>query len=89
MRAVFQPIVDTSGGLIGFEALARWHSPVLGSVGPDKFVPIAERIGTIRPLTLAIAGKSFRMLAAAPDSVRIKLNLSVIDLASLEHLSRS
>ena len=31
--------------LIGFEALLRWHSPLLGHVPPGCFIPIAESLG--------------------------------------------
>lgn len=51
----FQPIVELSTGLIdGFEALARWTHPTLGRIGPDRFIPAAERTGLIRQLGLQL-----------------------------------
>ena len=48
---VYQPKVDArSGALVGFEALARWDRPGLGRVGPNEFIPAAERTGLIGPL---------------------------------------
>jgi diguanylate cyclase (GGDEF)-like protein len=48
---VYQPIVALPDGRwTGLETLVRWHSPVRGAVGPDVFVPIAERTGLIVPL---------------------------------------
>jgi len=45
---VYQPIVTVEGGdTTGFEALLRWNSPSLGPVGPNDFIPIAERSGEI------------------------------------------
>lgn len=39
----YQPQVSLkSGEIIGFEALIRWHSPVLGMVSPLSFIKIAE-----------------------------------------------
>ena len=34
----------------GWEALARWHDPVLGDVPPHEFVPVAEQLGLIGAL---------------------------------------
>jgi diguanylate cyclase len=48
---VFQPIVRLPDGKwTGLETLVRWHSPERGFVGPDTFIPIAERTGLIVPL---------------------------------------
>jgi diguanylate cyclase (GGDEF)-like protein len=39
----YHPLVHLDGGrIIGFEALARWHSPVLGRVMPNVFITVAE-----------------------------------------------
>lgn len=44
----FQPITRSeSGGVVGVEALIRWHHPVHGLVPPSTFVPLAESIGLI------------------------------------------
>ncbi|HUX90084.1 MAG TPA: EAL domain-containing protein [Gallionellaceae bacterium] len=43
----FQPQIDRNGKVIGAEALARWHNPVLGEVSPEQFIPIAEQTGLI------------------------------------------
>jgi diguanylate cyclase (GGDEF)-like protein len=48
----YQPKVRLADGVLtGFEALVRWAHPIHGPIGPDEFIPIAERTGTIRPLT--------------------------------------
>ena len=44
----YQPQVEfRNGNLVGFEALIRWNSPVLGAIRPDVFIPIAEKSGQI------------------------------------------
>jgi diguanylate cyclase (GGDEF)-like protein/PAS domain S-box-containing protein len=52
LSLVYQPQVQMSTGkIIGVEALCRWVHPILGNVSPAEFIPIAERIGMIKPLT--------------------------------------
>ncbi|MFT4100940.1 MAG: EAL domain-containing protein [Burkholderiaceae bacterium] len=48
----YQPCVDLSTqSVVGFEALLRWQHPELGSVSPTVFIPIAEELGIIDPIT--------------------------------------
>ncbi|MDI6103156.1 EAL domain-containing protein [Actinoplanes sp. NEAU-A12] len=63
LAAHFQPIIDlASGELDGFEALMRWHSPVLGHVSPVEFIPIAEETGMIEEMGSWLLRESVRQL---------------------------
>jgi diguanylate cyclase (GGDEF)-like protein/PAS domain S-box-containing protein len=47
----YQPRVQIkTASVVGFEALARWTDPELGSVSPGEFIPVAESTGLIGPL---------------------------------------
>lgn len=49
----YQPICDLSSGLFaGYEALIRWHHPVVGMVSPVDFLGLAEQTGQIRKIGL-------------------------------------
>lgn len=51
MRLFYQPQINAAQRtLYGVEALARWTHPVLGSVPPSRFIPIAEETGQIEEL---------------------------------------
>ncbi len=45
---VYQPLVDLKQSkVVGFEALMRMHSKILGQVSPVDFIPMAEETGLI------------------------------------------
>ena len=48
LELYYQPLINlTDMSITGFEALLRWHDDDLGQVGPDLFIPIAEKSGLI------------------------------------------
>jgi predicted signal transduction protein with EAL and GGDEF domain len=85
LSVMFQPIIDIkSAATIGFEALARWHSPTLGRVSPGEFIPVAERAGIIGGLTRPLLRKALTAALNWPQGVRLSFNLSAYDLNSAE-----
>lgn len=74
---VYQPIVTLpTRRLAGFETLLRWHDPVLGAIGPDEFIPIAEDSGLIgaigaHVLERACQQKAIWDKAFGPDRVPV------------------
>ncbi|MFF7393587.1 putative bifunctional diguanylate cyclase/phosphodiesterase [Streptomyces scabiei] len=86
----YQPLVHLGDGSVrGAEALVRWLHPQHGVLGPDRFIPLAERTGLIVPLGRWVLEQSVRQarewqerqggtVAAAP--LRVNVNLSPCQL---------
>ena len=57
----YQPQVDLAGGgVVGFEALARWQHPRHGVLAPVHFIPLAEEHGLIDELSWALVAVGLR-----------------------------
>lgn len=83
LSVVFQPIFEARTlETVGYEALARWHSPRIGLVPADVLIAAAERTGMMNRLTLELFDKALAVLGSLPPGKRINFNLSALDLVS-------
>ncbi len=86
LRVHYQPRVTISGqtGLIGFEALVRWHHPWRGLLEPAQFLALAEQSGLIVPIgdwVIEQALDQIRHWRQARPGVSISVNVSRRQLA--------
>ena len=61
------------------EALVRWRHPARGFIGPDLFIPIAERTNRIAPLTLHMLSQVIQDVSgwqAAHPGITAAVNIS-------------
>ena len=72
----YQPIVQSAGGISGFEALLRWRHPARGFVSPGVFIPVAEEIGVIAAIGEWVLRQACRDAAGWPGALRLAVNLS-------------
>jgi diguanylate cyclase (GGDEF)-like protein len=78
----YQPLVSLDGGnrIVGFEVLARWESENLGYIGPDVFIPIAEEIGLMSPLSRQLLRRACLDAKAWPSTIALAFNISPVQL---------
>lgn len=82
----YQPLFQASGGRpLGFEALLRWHSPELGPVSPERFIPVAEDSGLIVPIGEWVLNEACAQLArwqaAGHAGLQMAVNVSPLQFA--------
>jgi diguanylate cyclase (GGDEF)-like protein len=84
----YQPKLELrTGRITGAEALMRWHHPKHGMIMPDRFIPMAERSGLIRALTLWVVEEALRQNQRwKQDGIRmpVSVNLSTRDLIDVQ-----
>jgi diguanylate cyclase (GGDEF)-like protein len=72
-----------TGEIHGVEALVRWNHPTRGLIFPDDFIPLAERVGLIVPLTRVVLRKALNemvRLDATGHRLNMSVNISHLDL---------
>jgi len=81
----YQPqVAMATGELTGMEALARWRHRERGWIPPAEFIPVAERMGLIKPLTqylVELAGKDAIAIAKETGvDLPVAVNVSMRNL---------
>src|SRR5712692_4463343 len=73
--------------VIGVEALARWKHLERGWISPGEFIPVAERMGLIKPLTstvIGMAAQQCRVWENAGQPLTVAINISMRNLLDPE-----
>jgi len=87
----YQPQSRLGDGVVGFEALVRWHHPSRGLIPPNTFIPLAEESGLIISIGEWILRETCREAASWPRPLQIAVNLSPVqfqhgDLPTIVHV---
>ncbi|MFT0862641.1 EAL domain-containing protein, partial [Ancylobacter sp. G4_0304] len=87
INVAYQPIVDLqTRAIAGFEALARWQHPTLGTLGPDDFIGIAEDTGLIVDLGLFMLDTAARQLGIWQRGMRGEPVFMCVNVSSRQML---
>jgi diguanylate cyclase (GGDEF)-like protein/PAS domain S-box-containing protein len=81
LQMYYQPQVDAGNGkLVGVEALMRWNHPERGMLGAGEFIPLAEEVGLMVPISdwmLDAVCRDLKKWGAFCDGqFRLSLNIS-------------
>lgn len=61
----------------GLEALIRWNLPDIGFIGPDIFIPLAERKGMIEVIGTWVIDSACKTLRLIHDTTDLDLHMSI------------
>ena len=74
----YQPVYDfKSQCIVGAEALVRWNHPIRGFIPPDKFIPIAERLGMISSIGDFVLEQACQFMAEINRNRKQPLSIAI------------
>ncbi len=83
---VFQPIYRLSDlKMVKIETLVRWNHSTLGAISPAEFIPVAERIGLIKPIGQWVLLQACLAAKQWPDLL-LSVNVSAVQLVWADFL---
>lgn len=93
IRLFCQPKVDLlKHAVIGGEVLVRWHHPKFGELEPDIFIPLAEKFGLIRELTMFVIEQVVIFMDnhfRKDEQIKLSVNVSAKDFATPDFATRT
>ena len=88
LELLFQPQCTVDGTIVGLEALVRWQHPVLGSVPPSKFIPVAEENQLIHAIGEWVLRNACRKVtswqALSLRPLRLAVNVSPLQIGHVQ-----
>jgi len=80
----YQPVISCStGGVVGVEALLRWHHPLYGNMPPAEFIPVAENAGLLPALGEWVLDRAMTDSKLWPD-LQVAVNLSPVQFRHVD-----
>ncbi|TDK39441.1 EAL domain-containing protein [Rhizobium deserti] len=81
LMVVYQPMYRPDGSHMECcEALVRWAHPERGWIGPNIFIPMAEKMGLVSWITRFVLDRACRDCVAWSGLTAVSVNLSIADL---------
>ena len=82
-RLLCQPKLElNSGRIIGGEILIRWQHPNFGELSPDDFIPLAEKTGFVKSITLHVLEEVVGFISArSGEALQFSVNVAAKDIS--------